>query len=318
MISLSQGVPEWFVDQFAKTLYHVCQQKEALFARAVRVEPVLGAEDKAFDMLGALALVEKTARNIETPSVDPTTQRRWVSTTPYHQSLLKDKDDDLSMLIDPASDYVLALRRAVNRKKDTIILAAFEAAVTAGRRAGSSITWAAQQGNTKYTDTSGGRTIPHDCSEGNCAAGDTGMTVEKIELVQEYMTMNHVDPDVPLWCAIAPRQGTDLFGQQEYTSIDYATEKPIATGRVLRNWHGINWIVHPSIVKGTSNDVDGTTDVYECWAWAQDAIILGVQDEVSVEMSVESMLSYSQRIYVHMNMGAMRMDEDKVIKVECE
>lgn len=190
--------------------------------------------------------------------------------------------------------------------------------MASGRRAGSTITWAAQGGNTKYTITSGGRTIPHDCSEGNCVSTDTGMTAEKVELVKEYFTNNDVDENIPLWIAIGPRQATNLFGQEEYVNIDYQQGKPMATGKIIRNWHGVNWIVSTKIVKGSSNDVDSNTDVYECWAWAQDGIILGVADAVSVEISTRADLSYSQQVYVHMNMGAMRHDEDKIVKIECQ
>ena len=316
-ITLSGGIPTWFIDQFANTLYHVCQQKESKFGMAVRVEPVLNAEDKAFDMLDEFSLEEKTGRNVQTPTIDPSTQRRWVSTTPYHNAVLYDRDDDLSMVLNPTSDYITNFRQAVNRQKDQIIIDCFEAAVTSGRRAGSSITWANQDGNVKYTTTSGGRTVPHDCAEGNCVSTDTGMTVEKIELVHEYFAINDCDEDIPTWCAISPRQATNLFGQEEYINIDYSTSKPMATGRILRNWHGINWIITSRISAGSSNDVDADTDVYECWAWKQDGIILGVQDDVTVEISTRDDLSYSQQVYVHMNMGAMRMGEDKVIKIEC-
>lgn len=319
-ITLSGGVPTWFVDQFSQTLYHVCQQRESKFGQAVRVEPVLNAEDKSFDMLDAFTLEEKTGRNVATPIQDASTQRRWVSTDPYHGGILKDKDDDLNMLLEPSGDFVRNFRSAVNRKKDDIILAAMDATVSAGRRTGdSSITWAAQSGTTKYTATSGGRTIPHDCSEGNCSSNDTGMTVEKIELIHEYFEFNSCDEDVPTWCMISPRQATQLLGQEEYVNKDYnAGTAPIATGRIVRNFHGINWIVSPKVVVGTTNDVDGTTNVYRCFAWKQDGIILGVQDEVSIEMSIRDDLSYSQQIYVHMNMGAMRMDEDRVCLVECQ
>lgn len=107
-ITVSQGIPEWFVDQFSATLYHVCQQKDSKFGQAVRVEPVLNAEDKSFDMMGKLNLEEKAGRNVQTPSMDPTTQRRWVSCTPYHNSVLFDRDDDLQMIIEPTSDFVMA------------------------------------------------------------------------------------------------------------------------------------------------------------------------------------------------------------------
>lgn len=321
-ITLSQGIPEWFYDQFTSTLYHVCQQKESLLGSAVRIEPI-SAEDKAFDLMDEFSIEEKVGRNPQTPSQSPSTQRRWVSTTPYHGSTQKDSDDDLQMLLDPMGDYATAFRRAVNRQKDTIILAAFEATVQAGRRTGdSTVTWAGSNGNVKYSinssGESAGRTIPHDCSEGNCDATQTGMTVEKAELIMEYMRVNEVDADLPIFCVISPRQATNLFGQAEYVSSDYNTSKPLATGRIIPNWHGINWIVSNMITVGSSNDVDADTNVYECWAWAQDGIILGVADELSVQMSVRDDLSYAQQIYVHMNMGAIRADEDKILKVECQ
>jgi len=317
-ITLSTGIPEWFADQFADTIYQVLQQSESLFARGVQVEPILSAEDKAFDMMGSLEVVEKTGRNPETPTVDVSTQRRWCFTTPYHQGFLYDQDDDLSLKNNPTSAIVVALRKAVNRKKDDIILASFNAAVTSGRRAGSSITWASQAGTTKYTETSGGRTIPHDCSEGNCSASDTGMTVEKAELIIEYFKKNEVDEQTPIFCAISPRQATNLFGQEEYINIDYNTDKPLATGRLLKNWHGINWIVSNKVVKGSSNDVDGNTNVYRCWAWVMDGIILGVQDSVSVTFSIRHDRSEAQQIYIHMNLGAFRQDEDRICLVECQ
>ncbi len=317
-ITLSKGVSNYFIDQFSATLYHVLEQTDSKFAQAVRTEPILNAEDKAFDMIGSLTLTEKTGRNPATPIEDLTTQRRWVFTTPFHQGVLKDKDDDLSMIVEPTSDIILNFHSAVNQKKDDIILTAMDATVTSGRRAGTSITWAAQDGNVKYTGVDTGRTIAHDTAEGNASAADTGMTLEKIELVKEYFANNDLNDDVPVWGAISPRQATNLFGQSEYVNVDFNTQKPLATGRIIKNWHGINWIVSTKIVIGSTNDVDGDVNVFRCPFWAQDGIILGVQDAVTIEMSIRSDLSYSQQIYVHMNMGAMRMDEDRVCFVECQ
>jgi len=317
-ITLSGGIPTWFIDQFSESLYHVCQQKDSKFGQAVRVEPVLSAEDKSFDMMDEFTLTEKSSRNPDTPTIDPSTQRRWVSTTPYHNAVLYDQDDDLSMLLDPTSDFVTAFRRAVNRQKDDIIIAAFDAAVTSGRRAGDTITWASQDGNLEYTGLNTGRIIDHDTNVGNCSAADTGMTVEKVQLAIEYFSFNNVDEDIPIWCAISPRQATNLFGQEEYISGDYNPAKPHAQARIVRDFMGINWIVSPKIVLGTNNARDGSTEVYECWCWAEDGMILGVQDAVSVKISERADKSYAQQVYVHMNMGAMRHDEDKLIKIECQ
>jgi len=319
-INLTAGIPEWFIDQFKNTLYHVQQQKISKFRSSVTEESLLGAEDKAFNYMGKLDLVPKTGRNVATPTTDVSAGRRWVSTDPYHNAWLYDKDDDLSGIINPTSDIVTAFTRGVNRKYDDIVLAAFDAAVYSGRRkATTTITWAAMNGNVKYTPTSGGRTIPHDCSEGNCSASDTGMTIEKAELIKEYFNYNEVDEDSPIFCMISPRQATNLFGQAEYVNKDYSGgAAPLATGRIVPNWHGINWIISNKVVKGSSNDVDSDTSVYKCWAWLKDGIVLGVQDSISVKISDRADLSHSQQVYVHMNAGAMRFDEDLVCVVECQ
>lgn len=320
-ITLSKGVDNLFIDQFDNALYHLLQQTESKFQQAVDVKPLLNAEDKAFDAIGKLALTEKTGRNPQTPIEDITTQRRWVNTDPFHKAVLKDKDDDLSMIVEPTSDIMVEFVAAVNRKKDDIILAAIDGAVVSGRRAGSSITWASQLGNNKYTgvDASGdidGRTIAWDTAVGNASAADTGMTVEKAELVREYFANNDASDDIPIWGAISPRQATNLFGQNEYVNNDFSNGKPLTTGRIIPNWHGINWIVSTKILAGVNNDVDEDTNVFRCPFWLQNGIILGVQDMISTEMSIRDDLSYSQQIYVHMNMGAMRRDEDRVCYVE--
>jgi hypothetical protein len=143
------------------------------------------------------------------------------------------------------------------------------------------------------------------------------MTVEKTELVREYFANNNADESIPIWGAISPRQATNFFGQNEYVNNDFSNGKPLTTGRIIMGWHGINWIVSTKIVDGTNNDVDGDADVTRCPFWLQNGLILGVQDMLTTEMSIRSDLSYSQQIYVHMNMGAMRRDEDRVCYVEC-
>jgi len=316
--TLGSPIPTGFVDQFENTLYHLLQQTESKFQQAVDIKSITNAEDKRFDAIGKLALVEKTERNPATPITDITQEQRWVNTDPFHQGVLIDKDDDLNRVVEPSSDIMTELVSAVNRKKDDIILASIDADVVSGRtsKGGTVISWASQDGNVKYTDVDTGRTVAWDTAVGNCNAADTGLTIEKIELVREYFANNNADEMIPIWGAISPRQATNLFGQNEYVNNDFSNGKPLTTGRIIPKWHGINWIVSTKIVEGSSNDVDSDTDVVRCPFWLQSGLILGVQDMISTEVSVRDDLSYSKQIYVHMNMGGMRRDEDRVCYVE--
>lgn len=329
-ITLSGGIPQWFVDQFSASLYHVCQQTESFLGGAVRVEPLVGAEDKSFDMLDQFELVDKMTRNPDTPIIEAATQRRWVETAPAHQGILYDKDDDLSMLLNPLGDYQLGFVRAVHRKKDAVILAALGGDVKTGRTKGSGTTidgsyyygpddGAYYDGTPIGDDTEGydHRVIAHDCSYGNCDAAETGMTPEKLEVAAEYFKMNYVDPSVPKFCVMSPKQITELLGHIQITSSDYSRLKRLETGTV-ESFMGFNIIPWPGITKGSANCLNSTTSVYKCWCWTQDAIILAIQDAVSVDISVRADKSNSQQVYVHMNMGAIRFDEDKVCLIESE
>ncbi len=323
MITISGGIPTGFQDKVADDLYHVCQQRKSGLEKAVTVVPLADIEALGFDMMDKSEMQEKEGRNPDTPRDSVNLERRWIFHTAYHKAKQFDKDDDLSMKLAAGSQTLMDLRFARNRKLDDIVIAAFDANVVAGRRSNTkTITWASERGTTKYTRASTtateGRTIPHDCSVGNCSASDTGMTVEKIQLVKEYFARMEVPEDEPIFGVINPIQGTDLWGQEEYVSIDYNTDKPLASGTILKFWGGINWLVSNKIVLGSSNDVDADANVYKNWFWTKSGIKLGVADSFSVDIHPRYDLSMAQEIYAHMNMGALRHDEDKLCVVECQ
>jgi hypothetical protein len=322
MITISSGIPTFFIDKVREDVEHACQQKKSVTERAVTVVPIAGVEALGFNQMAKKEMVAKEGRNPATPRNDANTERRWCFHDPYHYAEQFDKDDDLEMMLDPAAECVPAIRWARNRKVDDIVITAFDATVNAGRRSNTkTITWAGERGNTKYsrtTDALEGRTIPHDCSVGNCSASDTGMTVEKIELVKEYFARMEVEEDEPIFGLINPIQGTDLWGQEEYVNIDYNTDKPLASGTILKFWGGINWLVSNKVVVGSSNDVDSDTNVYKNWFWAKAGIKLGVANSFSIDIHPRYDLSMAQEIYADLNMGALRHNEDRVCVVECQ
>ena len=322
MITITDGIPTGFLDKVAGDIYHVCQQEKSVVERAVTVVPIAGVEYLGFNTMDKTEMQAKEGRNPQTPRDDVNLQRRWLDHTAYHKAKQFDQDDDLEMALSPAGESILDFRRARNRKVDDIVYAAFDATVYAGRRSNTTtITWAGERGNTAYNRNAiavEGRTIIHDCSVGNCSSSDTALTTEKTELVKEYFARMDVPASEPIFGLISPIQGTDLWGQEEYVNIDYNTDKPLAAGIIMKYWMGINWLVSNKVTKGSSNDLDGDTDVYKNWFWVKSGMKLGVADSFSVDIHPRYDLSMAQEVYAHMNMGAMRQDEDKVCVVECQ
>jgi hypothetical protein len=321
-VTISQGIPTWFIDKVRDDVEHACQQKKSIIEGAVTVVPIAGVEALGFNQMAKKEMVAKEGRNPATPRNDANTDRRWCFHSPYHYAEQFDKDDNLEMQLSPAGECVPAVRWARNRKVDDIVLAAFDATVYAGRQSDTrTITWAAERGDTKYTRATTaleGRTIAHDTSTGNASASDTGMTVEKAELVREYFARMDVPADEPIFGLINPIQGTDLWGQEEYVNNDYNTDKPLAAGMILKYWMGINWLVSTKVVIGSSNDIDADTNVYKNWFWTKAGIKLGVANSFSIDIHPRYDLSMAQEIYADLNMGALRHNEDRVCCVECQ
>ena len=65
---------------------------------------------------------------------------------------------------------------------------------------------------------------------------------------------------------------------------------------ILKYWMGINWLVSNKVTKGSSNDVDSTTDVYKNWFWTKSGMKLGVADSFTVDNHPRYDLSKAQEV----------------------
>lgn len=310
-IPMTGNITEAFVSQFAANFTLVSQRRESSIVKAVKTVPVRG-EALSFDLMDAVELSPITERHPDTPLYDPAMQRRWINTTPFAQGILLDTPDKIALLKDPTSSYLQSLAMAANRKKEEVIITAAFATVQAGRNYGeSTITWP----NIKYPLTNG-RTIAHDAVISGSPVS-SGLTIEKLQMAREYFTLMNVPDDLPLNIAVNPAQVyRDLLSAVEVRSIDYNTVRALANGE-LTTFMGFKFHLTSKIVKGTSNDIDGDTDVYRCIVWAGDGLALGVSEEPYVSVSTRNDKNDAQQVYLRLQIGAVRTDEDKVLCIEC-
>ena len=280
---MSSQITTAFVQQYSANVQLLSQQMGSLLRDKVRVESVVG-KNAFFDQVGSVTAVQKTSRHSDTPQIDTPHARRRVSLSDYEFADLIDNQDKVRMLIDPTSTYAQAAAYAIGRAMDAVIISA---------ALGTAFT-----GETGSTSTSNANTIAH---------GSAGLTIAKLRTAKQTLDLNSVDPSIPRYIIVGPKQITDLLGTTEVTSSDFNTVKALANGEI-NSFLGFNFIVSNRL------SLSGTTR--SCIAYAQDGIALAVGKDVTARIDERSDKSYATQVYYCATFGATRMEEDKVVEVQ--
>ena len=281
---MSSQVTTAFVQQYSANIQMLSQQMGSLLRDKVRLESVVG-KNAFFDQVGKVTAVLKTSRHSDTPQIDTPHARRRVSLADYEFADLIDQQDKVRLLIDPTSSYAQAAAMAMGRAMDDVIISA---------ALGTAFT-----GETGSTSTANANSIAH---------GSAGLTIAKLRTAKQTLDLNSVDPSIPRFIIVGPKQITDLLGTTEVTSSDFNTVKALANGEI-NSFLGFNFIVSNRL------SLDGTTR--SCIAYAQDGIALGIGKDVMARIDERSDKGYATQVYYCASFGATRMEEDKVVEVQC-
>lgn len=307
-------IEQWRVLQFAANVYQLSQQKGSRLAGLCRRESFVGKAE-FFDRLGLAIAQDKTDRNGETPNLDIPHSRRMLTTLTRHWGTLVDRKDKLQNIHNPESEYSVAAQNALGRLMDDIILKAALGSAKSGEDGSSSVSLGNSQ---KVAAVSGGA-----IAKGNVQA------LRKAKLI---MDQNEV---------MGPRYficGADflenLLSQTEVTSSDFNTVRALVNGEI-DSFLGFKFI-HSEIVSGyKATDYDADTFLYDTSTglYAGGGSAVGATDKVAVACSEGGLIlgentggriaridersdkSYSGQVYAAMDLGALRMEEAKVVQV---
>jgi len=205
-----------------------------------------------------------------------------VEKTSRHSDTQQDK---VRLLIDPTSSYAQAAAMAMGRAMDDVVISAALGTAFTGE------TGSTSQANTNQ--------IVH---------GSAGLTLDKLREAKQTLDLGSVDPSIPRHIIVSPRQITDLLGTTQVTSSDFNTVKALANGEI-NSFLGFNFIV--------SNRLALSGSTRSCIAYAQDGIALAVGKDVNARIDERSDKSYATQVYYCMSIGATRMEEAKVVEVQC-
>jgi len=283
---MSTQITTAFVNQYKANVQLLSQQMGSKLRGSVRVEMVNG-EYAFFEQIGATAAQVNSTRHDDTPQIDTPHARRRVGLVNYNWADYIDREDRVRLLIDPTSPYAKNAAYAFGRSMDTVILAAAIGSADTGHDGGTPVTFPA------------GQTV---------AVGTTGLTIDKLLEARGLFWANDVDENIPLYIAVTGKQLEDLLKTVQITSSDYNTVKALVRGEI-DTFLGFKFI--------RTNLVSATTTNRHCVAWAEDGILLALGMDINTKIGERPDKNYLTQVYVSMVIGATRMEESKVVQVDC-
>jgi len=282
---MSTQITTAFSQQFSTNVQLLSQQMGSILRAAVDEESVTG-EKAFFDNVGASAAVKRTSRHQDTPLVETPHDRRMVTLETYEWADLIDEADKVQMLIDPTSTYARAAAAAIGRSMDDSIIAAATGSALTGKTGGTS---------TALTQT--------------IANGSADMTVAKLITAKKKLDDGSVDPSIPRHIVVGPDQIEALLGTTSVTSSDFNTVKALVQGEI-DTFMGFKF--------HTSTRLSKAGNIRKCFAFAEDGIKLAVGKDVTSEIERRADKSYSTQVFYCASFGATRMEEAKVVSIDCD
>ena len=277
---MSSQITTAMVEQYKSNVLMLAQQKGSKLRATVRGEMVTG-KNAYFERIGAVDMVDATSRHDDTPQIDTPHSRRRVSLTTSRFADLIDNADKVRTLIDPTSPYAMNAAWAAGRKMDAVIVAALA-------------------GNA-YAGVAGATTVALPSAQ-KVAAASAGLTIAKLRSAREILLGADVDLDMGATCIINPAGLTDLLSATEITSSDYNTVKALVQGQV-DTFLGFKFVVSTQVT------------ALKAYCYAKNAAVLAVGSEPVVRISERADKNYSTQVFVEMDIGATRVEDEGVVEI---
>ncbi|MCH7909822.1 MAG: hypothetical protein IIB38_09425 [Candidatus Hydrogenedentes bacterium] len=140
------------------------------------------------------------------------------------------------------------------------------------------------------------------------------MNIQKLLEGRKILLDGDVDLDDPMnqvWVAIGPKQEQELLLEVRVSNRDYGDPIFDGTGKTLRHWFGMNFIV--------TNRLILTSGERECGLWARSGMHLGVWQDIKGEISKRAdLVGKPFDMEATSTFGATRVQEEKVMKILCK
>ncbi len=266
---------------YGANIMQLAQQKYSKLISTVTMKPNVRGKTFFQDQIGAWAMEAKGGRNTQTPNNDPLLARRMGTMLDFHDARLLDRGDELRTISDPKSAYTIAAASALGRKIDERIITAALGSAASGETGSTSVT------------------------NGNIILGSAAsMTLARVVAVKAQLDAQDVDAEDRTF-VITPAALDNLLNTTAATSSDYNSVKALVRGEI-DTWMGFKWIMSTRLAAVSASTLIGI-------AYQKFGICMAMAAEPLVRTDERTDLSYSWQLYYELNMGAVRLEENRVV-----
>lgn len=270
-----------YAQSYAQNIMQLAQQKYSKLLPTVYLKDNVRGKTFFQDQIGQWSMEVKGSRNTQTPNNDPVLARRMGIMIDYHDARLLDRGDELKAISDPRSAYTIAAAQALGRKIDEVVITAALATAYSGETGATSVT----NGNLILA-TAGSMTLAR------IVAVKAALDAKDVEMEDRYMVMT-------------PAALDNLLNQTAATSSDYAAVKALVRGEI-DSWMGFKWIMSTRLAAVSSSTLIAL-------AYQKYGLCMAMAAEPMVRTDERTDLSYSWQVYYELNVGAVRLEEDRVV-----
>ncbi len=272
-----------YIQTFENNVRHLAQQKEAKLIGTVQNKSE-SSQNHNWETMGVLeAATKATTGRIATPEQDVLWGRRVSLAETLHIGTSTELEDPVQMLVDPNSNLTRAVSMGMNRAKDDVIIAA--------------ATGDALLGDGSTSAFPAGQVI---------GDGSDPISFDLVTEVQEKFMKNDIDPDVPKVFVVGPTQVRKLMQLTENTSSDYVSAQRLLSYGIAPNWLGFTWINSTRLLIPSASEIS-------CLAYTMDAIGCNTNLDISTKVAQDPSISFAWRIYAHMTLGAVRVEDEQIV-----
>lgn len=272
-----------YAQAYSQNIMQLAQQKFSKLSGTVFMKSNVRGKTFFQDQIGKWNMEVKGSRNTATPNNDPALARRMGIMVDYHDARLLDRGDELRSISDPRSAYTIAAAQSLGRQIDQRIITAALATASAGETGSTSVT------------------------NGNIVlATAASPTVARLIAVKQNMDDDDVDTEDRFFVC-TPQFLNNLLNTTEVKSSDYNTVKALAMGD-LDTFLGFKFIQSTQLAVVSASTLIGI-------AYQKNGICMAMGDAPLVRTDERTDLSYSWQVYYELNIGGVRLEEEKVVIV---
>ena len=268
-----------YAQAYSQNIMQLAQQKYSKLLPTVFLKSNVRGKTFFQDQIGQWSMEVKGGRNVATPNNDPTLSRRMGTMVDYHDNRLLDRGDELKCISDPRSAYTIAAAQSLGRRIDDNIV--------------NSIRGTAYSGETGSVTAGTATTI---------SASAASMTLTKILEVKKTLDDNDVEMEDRFFITNTEMLSS-LLDVTEIGSADYNSVRALVRGE-LDTYLGFKWIMSTRV---NASDIG--------YAYQKYGLCAALGASPLVRTDERSDLSYSWQVYYELNMGAVRLEEERVVRL---